>query len=153
MADPFIVARLAPSQIEPAAELTALVNRAAGVGAVVSFVGLARSEGGSVERLTLHHHPTLTQQSLVDIATDACSKFAIGGAWVVHRCGAVQAGGPIIFAGAAARHRRDAFAAADYLMDRLKTDAVFWKKEDGPTGSRWVEPTMDDYDAHKRWSD
>jgi molybdopterin synthase catalytic subunit len=70
---------------------------------------------------------------------------------VVHRCGEVEAGAPIVFAGAASVHRRAAFEAADYLMDRLKTEAVFWKREVGEGTSEWVEPTDADYADRERW--
>lgn len=144
--------RLEPDLLDPAAELQRLLAAAGGDGAVVSFVGLTRPQDGEVQSLVLAHHPTLTEQSLRDIAEEALARFAVSRTWVVHRCGVIGAGQPIVFAGAAARHRRDAFDAADYLMDRLKTDAVFWKKEEGPGGSRWVEPTEDDYESHSRWS-
>ena len=71
---------------------------------------------------------------------------------IVHRSGAVAPGETIVFVAAAAVHRRAAFEAADYMMDRLKTDAIFWKREDGPGGSRWIEPGEDDYKARERWS-
>ena len=70
---------------------------------------------------------------------------------VVHRCGDIAAGEAIVFAGAAALHRRAAFEAADYLMDRLKTEAVFWKREIGETGSQWIEPTDADHADRERW--
>ena len=95
----------------------------------------------------------LTERSLQEIAHDARDRFSASRTWVVHRCGIVAAGQPIVFAAAAAPHRRAAFEAADYLMDRLKTDAVFWKREEGEGGSRWIEPTGADYDARARWSD
>jgi molybdopterin synthase catalytic subunit len=145
-------ARLEPDALDPARELQQLLAAAVGDGAVVSFVGLTRPEAGEVDSLVLEHHATLTEASLKAIAEEALTRFGVGRTWVVHRCGTVAAGQPIVFAGAAAQHRRDAFAAADYLMDRLKTDAVFWKKEQGLGTSRWIEPTEDDYAARSRWS-
>jgi molybdopterin synthase catalytic subunit len=145
-------ARLEPELLDPARELEQLLAAAQGDGAVVSFVGLTRPHDGQVVSLMLEHHPTLTQKSLMDIAEEALRRFAVNATWVVHRCGSIGAGQPIVFAGASARHRRAAFEAADYLMDRLKTDAVFWKKEEAVGGSRWIEPTDDDHAAHSRWS-
>lgn len=147
-------ALLAEGPIDPAAELRQLMNAATGAGGIVSFVGVARptsSAGDSVEHLVLEHHPRLTLRSLEAIAADALDRFDIAHARVVHRCGEVLAGDPIVFAGAASAHRRAAFEAADYLMDRLKTEAVFWKREDGPSGSRWIEPTEADYAERARW--
>lgn len=149
-----IVARLDPKPFDPAAELQALLRDAAGNGAVVSFVGLARPRskaGEPIDRLVLDHHPRLTQKSLDEIATDGAERFAAGHVRVVHRCGEVAPGDPIVFAGAASVHRRAAFDAADYLMDRLKTEAVFWKREEGPTGRQWIEPTEADHADRGRW--
>lgn len=146
--------RLDDQEFEPATELAELTRCAAGDGAVVSFVGIARSvtkAGEKVARLVLDHHPRLTARSLQEIASDAASRFEVSHVHVVHRCGEISPGEPIVFAGAAAAHRRAAFEAADYLMDRLKTEAVFWKREEGPSGSRWIEPTEADYADRGRW--
>jgi molybdopterin synthase catalytic subunit len=149
-----IVARLEEDALRPEQELAALVERASGDGAVVSFTGIARpgSEAGeTVYRLVLEHHPALTLQSLEDMAVEAAARFDVSHVHVVHRCGDVAAGEAIVFAGAASVHRRAAFEAADYLMDRLKTEAVFWKREVGEAGSLWIEPTDADYADRERW--
>jgi molybdopterin synthase catalytic subunit len=149
-----VVARLVRSALRPEQELAALLEQATGDGAVVSFVGVARGEsraGEAVDKLVLQHHPALTGKSLEDIARSACERFSVSHVRVVHRCGNVAAGEPIVFAGASSLHRRAAFEAADYLMNRLKTEAVFWKQENGPGGSRWVEPTDADYAERERW--
>jgi len=149
-----IVARLEEQELRPEDELAALLEQASGDGAVVSFVGLARSQstaGQQVDRLILDHHPVLTQQSLRKIAVAAGERFDVSHVRVIHRCGQILPGEPIVFAGAASRHRRAAFEAADYLMDRLKTEAVFWKREEGESGSRWIEPTDADYADRDRW--
>lgn len=147
-------ARLVEEAFDPGAELAELTRCATGDGAVVSFVGLARDvmkAGGSLRTLVLDHHPRLTARSLDDIAADALRRFAVSHVRVVHRCGEIAPGEPIVFAGAASLHRRAAFEAADYLMDRLKTEAVFWKREEGPNGSSWIEPTEADYADRRRW--
>lgn len=149
-----IIARLEEQSFKPENELATLLDRAVGDGAVVSFTGLARpgsKAGHAVDRLVLEHHPELTLQSLEDIAAEAAARFDVEHVHVVHRCGSIAAGEPIVFAGAAALHRRAAFEAADYLMDRLKTEAVFWKREIGVAGSEWVEPTDTDYADRDRW--
>jgi molybdopterin synthase catalytic subunit len=135
-------------------ELAELTHGAAADGAIVSFVGLARGvtkTGEPLGTLVLHHHPRLTLKSLEEIASDAIRRFDVSQVRVVHRCGEIAAGEPIVFAGAASAHRRAAFDAADCLMDRLKTEAVFWKREESPSGSDWIEPTETDYADRGRW--
>ena len=149
-----VSARLATKPFDPAAELTELTLHAAGDGAVVSFVGLARDvgkAGETVAALVLEHHPRLTVKSLEDIASDALQRFDVSRVHVVHRCGEMVPGEAIVFAGASSPHRRAAFEAADYLMDRLKTEAVFWKREEGPGGGSWIEPTDADHADRSRW--
>lgn len=148
-----IEARLAEEPFRPERELADF--SAEGAGAVVSFTGLARGEtreGAKVERLFLDHHPRLTEISLHDIAASA-GRFGVAAVRIVHRCGDIAPGEAIVFVAAAARHRRAAFEAVDCLMDALKTDAVFWKREDGVDGARWIEPTESDRADRARWSE
>lgn len=147
--------RLADAPFTPERELAELNAGLAGEGAVVSFTGFARptsSEGGRVERLVLEHHPRLTLRSLEAVEEAARARFEVTALRIVHRVGAIAPGEAIVFAAAASAHRRAAFDATDYMMGRLKTDALFWKREDGPEGSRWIEPREDDYAARERWS-
>lgn len=149
-----ILARLEEQAFDPPTELAELLASAGEDGAVVSFVGVARprtSAGESVEQMMLEHHPRLTIRSLRQIAEDGARRFTVSHVRVVHRCGAIGPGEAIVFAAAASPHRRAAFQAADYLMDRLKTEAVFWKREDRSTGSSWIEPTEADYADRARW--
>jgi molybdopterin synthase catalytic subunit len=149
-----IFVRLDHQGFDAETELAELIRAAAGDGALVSFVGIARPKsksGEPVDGLVLEHHPRLTLRSLEQIAEDASGRFDVSHVRVVHRCGDVAAGEPIVFAGAASGHRRSAFEAVDYLMDRLKTEAIFWKREDGPSGSAWIEPTESDYTDRSRW--
>lgn len=149
-----VVALLEPDALDPQLELAELTESARGDGAIVSFVGLARPEskdGEAVDALVLEHHPTLTRQSLEEIAVASAQRFDISHVRVVHRCGTIPAGEPIVFAGTASIHRRAAFEAVDYLMDRLKTEAVFWKREVGENGACWIEPTGADHDSRERW--
>jgi molybdopterin synthase catalytic subunit len=148
--------RLEPDPLRPETELANFLGCLRGDGAVVSFVGIARSRGGddtAVTGLHLDHYPGMTEASLAGIAADAKRRFDISDVAVVHRCGHVPAGDAIVFVAAAARHRRFAFLAADYLMDRLKTDAAFWKREDGVDGSRWIEPSEQDRADRERWGE
>ena len=149
-----VVALLEADTLDPQFELAELTEAARGDGAIVTFVGLARPEsreGNAVDAVVLDLHPTLTRQSLEQIAVACGERFNVSHVRVVHRCGTVPAGEPIVFAGAASIHRRAAFDAADYLMDRLKTEAVFWKREVGDAGSEWVEPTEADFADRDRW--
>ena len=149
-----VVALLEAQALDPQLELAELTEQARGDGAIVTFVGLARpesNEGYAVDAVVLDHHPTLTRQSLEDIAVACAQRFDVSHVRVVHRCGTVPAGEPIVFAGAASIHRRAAFDAADYLMDRLKTEAVFWKREVGDGEPKWIEPTEADLGDRDRW--
>lgn len=149
-----VVALLEAQALDPQLELAELTEVARGDGAIVTFVGLARPEstaGDAVDAVVLDHHPTLTRQSLEGIAVACAERFDVSHVRVVHRCGTVPAGEPIVFAGASSIHRRAAFDAADYLMDRLKTEAVFWKREVGDGGSAWVEPSEADHADRDRW--
>lgn len=148
-------ARITELPFDPAAEFDAFLTGLREEGAVVSFVGIARpsaSNGAAVERLFLDHHPKLSANSVTEIARDASSRFEISTARVVHRYGSVHPGEAIVFVAAAAAHRRAAFEAADYMMDRLKTEALFWKREDRADGSHWIEPTDGDHAERARWS-
>jgi molybdopterin synthase catalytic subunit len=149
-----VVANLEAQALDPQLELAELTEAARGDGAIVSFVGLARPEsrdGNAVDAVVLDHHPTLTRQSLQEIAVACAERFDVSHVRVVHRCGMVPAGEPIVFAGASSLHRRAAFDAADYLMDWLKTEAIFWKREVGDASAAWVEPTEADFADRDRW--
>lgn len=149
-----VEASLCAGSLDPAAEMSALARSAGAAGAIVTFVGMARptsKDGRAVERLVLDHHHSLTIKSLREIAADAAARFDVTAVRVAHRCGEIGPGEPIVFAGAASAHRRAAFECADYLMDRLKTEAIFWKREEGPAGAEWIEPTVADYADRSRW--
>ena len=150
-----ITAHLSQDPLVAETELQAVLGGRRGDGAVVAFVGLARdsSRAGPVTGLYLDHYAGFTEQSLEIIAADAGARFPVSDIRVIHRCGDVAPGEAIVFVAVAAPHRRPAFEAADYLMDRLKTEAAFWKREDGPDGSRWIEPTDQDRADRRRWSD
>lgn len=146
-----VEARLAHGPFRPEEELAGFSCE--GAGAVASFTGLMRptsKTGAPLTGLFLDHHPR-TEETLREIAASA-ERFEVEAVRVVHRCGAIGPGEAIVFVAAAAAHRRAAFDAVDYLMDRLKTDALFWKREDGVDGPRWIEPTQGDRDDRARWS-
>ena len=145
--------RLEYGRLDPDLELKAFIETAGGAGAVASFVGLVRrgEDDSAVQALVLEHHPTLTDESMREIAEAALQRFEVEHVLVVHRCGMLIPGEAIVFVAAASAHRRAAFETVDYLMDRLKTEAAFWKREEGEFGRRWIEPTDADYEARKRW--
>ena len=149
------ITRLAFERIDPTAEFEAFQAALDDEGAIATFAGVARPEsmsGSTVTGLFLEHHPRLTEASIEEIAEDAARKFDATAIAIVHRCGSIAPGETIVFVAAAALHRRAAFEAAEYAMDRLKTEAVFWKREDSVDGSRWIEPTVADRVDRARWS-
>ena len=146
---------LAHDPFDPAEELRLFSADAAGMGAIASFTGVARPEaanGSAVHSMFLDHHPRMTQQSIEEIASDAAERFEIDATRIVHRCGTIQPNEPIVFVAAASKHRRAALQAVDYMMDRLKTEAFFWKREQRDSGAHWIEPTDADYQDKERWA-
>jgi molybdopterin synthase catalytic subunit len=118
-------------------------------GAVASFLGLARRDGG--EGLELEAYPGFTESEIARIAAAARDRFALHDVGIIHRIGLIAPGEEIVLVMTAAAHRREAFEACDYLMDYLKSRAPFWKKEHGADGPRWVEPTARDQADIARW--
>jgi molybdopterin synthase catalytic subunit len=122
-----------------------------GSGAVASFTGLVRGDGGLTE-LTLEHYPGMTEAALQALADAAKSRWALDGITIIHRIGAMAPGERIVFVGTASPHRAAALEACSFLIDRLKTDAPFWKQERFSGGqTTWVEPRASDDIASSRW--
>ncbi|MEQ1537901.1 MAG: molybdenum cofactor biosynthesis protein MoaE [Sphingorhabdus sp.] len=117
--------------------------QADGVGAISSFTGLVRSDDG-VTAIELEHYPAMTYASLRAVAAEALSRWNLSGAIIVHRVGKMAVGEPIVFVAAASAHRAGALAACAFLIDRLKTDVPFWKKEFRGADARWVEAKASD---------
>ena len=147
--------RLLLEGFDPAAIHDNFLTRFGAVGAVVAFTGVVRGEAkaGSVDFLYLDWYPGMTEASIQSIADMAASRFDIGALSIHHRCGEVRAGAPVVFVAAASAHRRAAFEAVDYMMDRLKSEAALWKREVGPQTDHWVEPTGKDAADLERWRD
>ena len=123
-----------------------------GGGAVSSFTGISRDDGG-VTAIELEHYPGMTESSLMRLIDEAFARWALLGAAIVHRIGRVAVGEPVVVVGAASRHRADALEASAFLIDRLKTDAPFWKKEHYADGtSVWVDAKSSDDDRSSRWA-
>lgn len=124
------------------------------VGAVVSFVGLVRdlNIGDTISQLTLEHYPGMTEKSLASIIGQAEKRWRIIDALIIHRVGTLQPSDQIVLVAVTSAHRGDAFSACEFIMDYLKTEAPFWKKEATPQGERWVEEKQEDETARDRWN-
>ena len=147
--------RVQAGDFDAGAELADARRRLGGAaGAVASFVGLVRDRAGPgepVSTLHLEHYPGMTEHSIRAIVDRALARWPLLDVVVVHRVGDLMPSDQIVFVQVASAHRTAAFAACEYLMDFLKTDAVFWKREDSPAGSRWVEATGADRQRTGAW--
>ncbi len=143
--------RVQSAPFDMGAEVAAFTSSVPGAGAVVTFSGLVRDEGGSLSAMEIEHYPGMTEKALENIRTEAVGRWSLTDAMVIHRYGPLKPGEQIMMVATAARHRKDAFEAAEYLMDYLKSRAPFWKKEFGADGETWVAPKDDDESALDRW--
>ena len=132
-------------------EANAFAAGLAQAGALVTFTGLVRDNGGHLQAMEIEHYPGMTERAIAAMVAEAMARFALEDALVIHRYGRLTAQEPIMMVATAARHRGDAFAAAEFLMDYLKSRAPFWKKEIGVAGSDWVAAREADEAALKRW--
>jgi len=124
------------------------------IGAVVSFVGTVRdlNDGAKVSEMELEHYPGMTEKSLEEIAVRASERWPLYGTLVIHRVGPLAPLDQIVLVACSAAHRGDAFAACEFIMDYLKTEAPFWKKEQTPDGARWVDARVSDDTAKAKWA-
>ena len=124
------------------------------IGAIACFIGVVRdlNEGAAVASMTLEHYPGMTEKALGDIVAQARARWELYDILVVHRVGELRPTDPIVLVIVTSAHRGSAFAACEFVMDYLKTDAPFWKKEATPTGERWVDARESDEAARERWS-
>jgi len=143
--------RLQSEPFEPGALLTAFSAGRTETGAVASFTGLARADSGATTTLELEAYPGFTEAEIARIAAAAATRWGLQDWLIAHRIGPIAPGEPVVFVATASRHRREAFEACDHLMDYLKSRAPFWKKEHGPDGARWIEPTDRDRTDAERW--
>jgi molybdopterin synthase catalytic subunit len=134
-------------------EIAALRRGDAGVGAVASFIGTVRdaNEGSGVATMTLEHYPGMTEKALESICRQARSRFDLRDTLVIHRFGELRPTDQIVLVAVTSAHRGEAFAACEFIMDYLKTQAPFWKKEANEQGQRWVETRETDDEAAARW--
>jgi molybdopterin synthase catalytic subunit len=145
--------RITATAFDPGAELAAFTDHVDAAGAIASFTGLVRaaSDGVDVTGLELEHYPGFTERAVQAIADQTVARFALVDLTIIHRHGAMAPGEAIVFVAGAAPHRRAAFDAVDHVMDRLKIEAPFWKREHGPAGSKWLEARACDLADHARW--
>jgi molybdopterin synthase catalytic subunit len=143
--------RLTFDPFDPGALLTEFCRDRKEVGAVATFTGLARAEAGATSLLELEAYPGFTEARIGEIEAQARVRFELDDVEILHRVGKIGPGEPVVFVATAARHRRAAFEACDFLMDYLKSRAPFWKKEHGPDGERWIEPRPQDHADVARW--
>ena len=142
--------RLLTSPFVPAEEIASFARANPESGGVVSFIGQVR-EGDGVEALELQHYEPLTLPAMEKLAVSVHRRWDLDGVLIVHRSGVMVPGDPIVLVAAAARHRRDAFAAADFAMDHLKSESWFWKREKRGGEWHWIEPREQDFDDIARW--
>lgn len=147
------IIKVQAADFDVAAETKVLVESDLSIGAIVSFTGLCRDEGGSLNALHLEHYPGMAEAKLFEIATIAQQRFGLNGILVVHRYGRIEVGEQIVLVIATSSHRQAAFDGANFVMDYLKTEAPFWKKEEACDGTArdWVSAKEEDDSAKQRW--
>ncbi len=145
--------RVQSEDFDAGAEISRMRLSRADTGAVAAFIGQVRdlNDGARVSTLTLEHYPGMTEKALEDIVEQAKTRWDIFDILLVHRIGTLQPTDQIVLVVVSGAHRGEAFAACQFIMDFLKTDAPFWKKEQTPSGTRWVEAKVSDDVARERW--
>ena len=146
--------RLQREAFDVAAEVAALTRGRADIGAVVTFTGVCRADenGEAIAALTLEHYPDMAEAEIARHVEEARTRWPLLGVTVIHRYGRIAPGEVIVLVVTASSHRAAAFAAAEFLMDYLKTRAPFWKQVETPAGKEWVEAKAADNSAAKRWA-
>ena len=148
-------ARVQREPFDAGHELNAFCSRNAISGGIATFVGQVRdfhSDGTHVARMTLEHYPGMAERQFVDLIADACRRWTLDDAVIIHRYGELSPGDAIVFVATASAHRAAAFESCEFLMDWLKTQAPFWKKESLPDGEAWVSAHVEDIRRAGRWS-
>jgi molybdopterin synthase catalytic subunit len=138
-----------PAPIDLPSELAAVEIK--GAGGIATFIGTVRGDDGVTE-LTLEHYPGMTEAVLIGLAEEAFARWGLLGVTIVHRVGPMAPGDHVVFIGTASAHRKEALESCAYLIDRLKTDAPFWKQERRGDATEWVEARASDADAAEKWA-
>ena len=144
--------RLLAAPFDPGAELAKFHTGRTDVGAIVSFTGVTRDDSGTLSYMEIEHYPGMTESALQKIEAEARNRWDLKDSLILHRHGKIAPGEVIMMVATAAPHRRDAFEAADFLMDFLKSRAPFWKKEVSGEGESWVDAKSQDEADLKRWT-
>jgi molybdopterin synthase catalytic subunit len=144
--------RIQEAAFDLGAEANHFAAGAVGAGAIVTFSGVVRSNGGQLLAMEIEHYPAMTHAAIKDMMDQAMSRWSLIDALVIHRFGHLKVGAPIMMVAIAALHRADAFLAAEFLMDYLKSRAPFWKKEISADGAKWVAAKDEDEAALNRWT-
>lgn len=150
-----MVVRIQSAPFDTDAEIRAISAGRKDIGAVVTFSGLCRDEGGSLAALELEHYPGMAESAITRIVEQAAERWDLDAATAIHRHGRIGAGEPIVLVVTASRHRQAAFAAAEFIMDFMKSRAPFWKKpvpNNGEPGE-WIDARDSDEDALRRWDE
>jgi molybdopterin synthase catalytic subunit len=149
-----VTIRIQQADFDIAKEIAALTKGRTDIGAVVTFSGICRgSENGeNIAALTLEHYPGMAEAEIARHAETAMSRWPLNGLTVIHRVGRIEPGENIVLVLTASTHRQAAFEAAEFMMDYLKTTAPFWKREEKPTGTSWVDARDHDDAAASRWT-
>jgi molybdopterin synthase catalytic subunit len=145
--------RIQTQDFDAGAEIAALRRNRPEVGAIASFIGVCRdaNDGTAVTKMTLEHYPGMTERALENIVAEARNRWNVMDALVIHRVGELKPTDQIVLVVVTGAHRGEAFSACEFIMDYLKTRAPFWKKEQTPQGTRWVEARSADDQAAERW--
>ena len=145
--------RVQSEDFDVGAEIAAVKAGRSDIGAIVAFLGTVRDRTAetSVDAMTIEHYPGMTEAELHRIEAEACARWTLQACTIIHRHGTLRAADNIVLVVTASAHREDAFKAAEFLMDYLKTRAPFWKRESGPQGNRWVEADRRDEAASASW--
>lgn len=146
-----VTVRVQAADFDVADEIAALAQLNRNIGAVVTFTGLCRGDGGRLSALELEHYPGMAEAEIGRIAAEASARWPLDGLTVIHRHGLIRPGENIVLVVTASAHRQAAFEAANFLMDYLKTSAPFWKREHGAAAGGWVEAKAQDDRAADRW--
>lgn len=144
--------RVQEAEFDPGAEVSSFCTGRTDIGAVVTFTGIVRDVTDSLNCMRIEHYPGMTEAALKKIESEAVERWNLGDSLIIHRFGDMKPGDLIMMVATAAPHRGDAFAAAEFLMDYLKSRAPFWKKEITPSGETWVDAKDEDEAALSRWS-
>jgi molybdopterin synthase catalytic subunit len=146
--------RVQHEEFDVSAEVARLRAGNPRIGAVACFIGVVRdvNDGDTVASMTLEHYPGMTEKALAEIATQARARWQLYDVLIIHRVGELRPTEPIVLVVTTSAHRHDALAACEFVMDYLKTEAPFWKKEATSSGERWVDARESDDAARERWS-